>query len=174
MSKRKRGRPRKAGNRTASGRLTPAVDHGTHELQRHRQHLVGENGDPVLSTTAAGRLFARDLLKRPQFEAAERYRALRCALYGPPWPSNGVPMTDQISETRLLRLQWDFDQMVRALVEDQRVVIAQFCVFDDDRIGFEQLKVLQDGLTTLANLEYRPFRPPTSFPKLPQIGIAPY
>lgn len=140
MAKRRRGK------RTLSGRLSraykgPARDDGTRELQAKRTALVGETPppgsppdakppDPALSATMPGILFARGVLTREQLEAAERFRRLRCALYGPPWPGNGIPLGDGNDEQRLSWMQCDFNLMIAALNHAERAVLQSVCVFD--------------------------------------------
>jgi hypothetical protein len=88
------------------------------ELQRKRQLLVGDGADPVLSTTVIDILFTRGYLDekdtkgevipdvaRERHEAAKRYRRLRCAVYGSPWPGNAVG--HDVSETHLAKLRQD-------------------------------------------------------------------
>lgn len=150
MSRRK-GRPRREGRRSPAGRWMPSVDHGTPELQARRLRIVGENGDPALAATLAGALFARGLIDREQLDAADRYRALRCALYGAPWPPSGGASTDPASEARLARAQRQFDAMVEVLDLFQRRIVALVCVFDDWP-GDGELGTLRAGLSALARL----------------------
>jgi hypothetical protein len=58
----RRGRPRKTGERYKSGDIKPGRDKGTPELEAKRQQLVGEKGDPVLSTCPLDILKARGLI----------------------------------------------------------------------------------------------------------------
>jgi hypothetical protein len=104
----RKGRKRKPGPRAKSGRLSEAYttiarNLPTPELQRKRQLLVGDGADPTLSATSIGRIFSYGYLDekdvkgevipevaRERLEAAERYRRLRSAVFGSPWPSNVV------------------------------------------------------------------------------------
>ena len=97
-------RPRKAGQRRLSRAYQgPARDHGTAELQVKRLALVNGSGDPALSASPAGILFAHGHLSRDQFAAAERYGALHRMVYGVVWfqacllgkePGDDMPVDD--------------------------------------------------------------------------------
>lgn len=127
-----KGRRRKPGPRTKSGRLSRAkavtTDRGTAQLQSKRQALVGEGNDPVLSATAVGTLHAAGILDVEQYNIALRYRSLRSALYGPPWPGNTIG--NEIDPKRIARLQREYNALRSRLTEDQCYVVGQVCVFD--------------------------------------------
>jgi len=96
---RKRGRPRKPGKRTESGRLSraytgPAREAGTAELQAKKLAAVNGAGNPALSAPAASILLAHDVPNRDQHAAAERYhrcyaRSFGLPDYGPSLLSDG-------------------------------------------------------------------------------------
>ena len=80
----RRGRKRKIGPRTKSGRLIsskPAVDKGTVELQRMRKWLAGQ-GDPVLADYPLGILLANNDITEQQHQVACRYAFLHAVVYG--------------------------------------------------------------------------------------------
>jgi hypothetical protein len=149
-----KGRRRKPGPRTKSGRLSragqkPVVDKPTPQLQARRQALVGEGNDPALSATAIGSLLATGVIDADQYNAALRYRALRCALFGPPWPSN--VSGSEADQKRLQGLMREFKSIVGfwvplgswhpgqepdatfrkgRLTREQIMVVENVCVFD--------------------------------------------
>lgn len=143
---------RSKGPRTKSGRLSraykgPARDDGTPELQAKRRQLVGD-ADPALSVSVVGRLFAWGMIDQQQYLAAQRYRQLRCALYGPPWPGQGTagaPPDDEI----VIRMQRAFDQMVGYLRPDEKRVVGAVCVHDEPPAPHE-LEPLRGGLAAIA------------------------
>ena len=131
MSRRKAGRRPKPGPRTKSGHLSRAIsarDQGTHEAQAKRRALVGPNSNLALAESAPGILHAHGYLDRDQFAKALKYRALRCALYGPPWPTttNGSEPTDKA----LRKLKLKFNALVRTLTPEQKHVVTNVAVFD--------------------------------------------
>jgi hypothetical protein len=85
----KRGRPRKSGPRTKSGRASRAYkspelrDKGTPECQSKRAYLINR-ADPQLAATASGILLANDHLNRDQHAAAMRYAWAHALTYGKP------------------------------------------------------------------------------------------
>ena len=154
---------------------TVAIDFGTLELQNKRKAAVGENGDPNLSATAIGMLLACGALAddpelaRERYEAAWRYRRLRCAVYGPPWPSN--VLGHDANDERLLRAHRQFAALVGfwapagewcpaqepearfqqgRLTRDQVVIIENVCVFDGKPMWFDAqrlgLKLLPEDI----------------------------
>lgn len=176
-----KGRPRKPGPRTKNGRLSKATkkypelrDLGTDEVQAKRQALVGDGADATLSATAIGIIFARRTelflvapdgtceFEREHYDAALDYRRMRCALYGPPWPTHTTG--GEASEERLAAMKERFDRKVAALTEEQKQVVASVCVFDEIPVWFDAklLKLhllpedvaaqqaLMDGLRSLA------------------------
>ena len=103
-------------------------DQGTWEAQQKRRMLVGETGDPNLSATAVGILHAHGHLDAHQYAEALNYRRLRCALYGPPWPINGLG--PEPSEGSLEKLRRRFNAKVRLLTEFQKIIVTDVAVFD--------------------------------------------
>jgi hypothetical protein len=89
---------------------------------------VGDGADPTLSATVPGILFAHGYLDKEQYAEALEYRKLRCALYGPPWPS--FITGGEASEERLEKLKDRFERRCRLLTEEQKQVVASVCVFD--------------------------------------------
>ena len=167
-------RKRKSGKRAKSGRLSrahhdPLVrDFGTPEAQAKRKALVGENGDPNLSATAVGTLYANGYLTQSQYDEAIEYRRLRCAIYGAPWPTTGLGPA--AAEGALAELHLRFDEKVRALTEYQKFVVANVAVFDwlptwffDQRNGWNKVlpedyvekEALLSGLDLMAGLRQR-------------------
>lgn len=140
-----KGRKRKDGVRTKSGRLSRAYndprvrDHGTPESSAKRQALVGVNGDPNLSASAPGMLHAHGYLDAQQYAEALEYRRLRCILYGSPWPAFSA--SSDPSEERLASLQERFDRKVSVLTECQKHVITAVTVFDERPNWFFCLKL---------------------------------
>lgn len=135
-------RKRKPGPRTKSGRLSRAYksprlrDQGTDELQAKRQAAVGEGADLSLSSTMPGVLYARGHLDRDQYAEALEYRRVRCALYGPPWPSNGH--NREASEARIAKLTQRFEAMCAVLTTIQKLVLANVCVFDQEPMWYRR------------------------------------
>ena len=128
---------RKRGPRTKSGQpsrayTTVARDNGTTELQAKRLAAVGAGADPALSATMPGVLYARGVLDQEQFDRAERYRHLRCALYGPPWPANAPVGSNGLPDDEAIRrMQKSFDNLVAPLDPRERSVVSRVCVFDE-------------------------------------------
>ena len=92
--------------------------------------MVGTGADPALGVTMPGILLAKGVLDQEQYARANRYRYLRCALYGPPWPSNaqlGVGIPD---DAAIRKLQAKFNAIVRRLEPEERRVVSSVCVFD--------------------------------------------
>lgn len=134
--RRKAGRKKKQGPRTASGKpsrawQTIARDFGTLELQRKRRELVGENADPDLSATAVGVLYAHGCLDecdhdgkpipdvgQERYNAALRYATLAAAIYGPRWPGNGSGR--EIAEVDWIELKLALERIERRLSYLQR------------------------------------------------------
>ena len=66
----------------------PRKDFGTPELAMRRAELTGM-GDPALSTTALGILFAHGFIDRDEYDAGETYAKLYCKAFGKPFPRAG-------------------------------------------------------------------------------------
>ncbi len=80
----RRGRKRKEGNRTKSGRLIlpgPMKDNGTEEMQKRRQILAG-GGDQTLTSTFLGTMLANNRITRSEYDAGCRYAWLYGVLFG--------------------------------------------------------------------------------------------
>jgi hypothetical protein len=128
-------KPRKAGLRTRSGRLSragslAARDEGTAELQRHRLALVNGSADPVLSSSLAGIMLAHGIISPDQKAAADRYRALRAALYGAVMPRRepGQSRPPELEEHRIVKLARDFNRMVRPLTVSQKLALTDLAL----------------------------------------------
>lgn len=80
----RRGRKRKIGERTKSGRLKArpdVADKGTAELQRMRKWLAGQ-GDPALADYPLGILLANNDITEQHHQVACRYAFLHSVVYG--------------------------------------------------------------------------------------------
>jgi len=132
-------RPRKAGKRTKSGRLSRAYrsaelrDQGTAEGQRHRSVLVN-GADHALAATVPGILLARGYLSRDQHDAAQRYAGLHRTAFGPAWrqacplaEAHGGPTTP---DDRLIRLREALDELHARMTPEQRKAVADVAVYN--------------------------------------------
>lgn len=124
---------RKAGPRTKSGRLSRAYldprvrDHGTPEAQNKRRALVGENGDPNLSSSVPGILYAHGYLDAQQYCEALEFARLRCILFGGPWPSNTIG--SEPTEERIREIKRRFESKAARLTTEQESVITNVAAF---------------------------------------------
>ena len=148
-----RGRKRKAGPRTKSGKLSRAHktlvrDEGTAEFRAKRARLIN-GADPALSATASGVLFANGFLTAEQHHAALRYAWAHAVVFGRPWrqacpladPIGSSPTPDQLIKIAHAKLA----QMDARLDYDQRLQVANLAVFG-----------LWPGWFTAAKLGLRP------------------
>ena len=133
----KKGRPRKAGSRTKSGRLSRSLaatrDNGTAEAIAKRCILVN-GADPALAATVPGILLARGYLSRDQHDAAQRYAGLHRTAFGPAWrqvcplaEAHGGPT---IPDDRLIRLREALDQLHARMTLEQRQAVADVAVYN--------------------------------------------
>jgi hypothetical protein len=138
MAKR-RGRAKKAGPRTKSGRLSrayqgPARDAGTAELQAKR--LAAINGaDPQLAASASGILLANSLISEDQHLACLRYAHAHALVYGKVWTVK-CPLAWQLpvhgpepAETSVVAARKRIDAWNARLDPDQRQAVANVSVF---------------------------------------------
>ena len=178
MVKRRRGRPRKNGQRYRSGKLKIPHENPL-TTARHQPHRKGL-GDKVLdqhAESALGRMYLREALTEVQLLAAERYAALwrvyLGTLDGPRWPGraqgrvsgcNGCPTPKERRKcacdlaSRSWRQCWD-----RLTLEGCAVLVTQVTCYDmgcpPER--FEQLctgldaLAFQLGLTNQRKRDYR-------------------
>jgi hypothetical protein len=126
-----RKRRQKLRHRTRSGRLSRAGvvtrDHGTPELQAKRLALVNGSADPVLSSSLAGIMLAHEIITPEQHQAAQRYRALRAALYGAVLP-RVESMGPAPDSGRILLLQREFNRIVVRLSVEQKATVTDLAL----------------------------------------------
>jgi hypothetical protein len=136
------------------------------ELQLKRQLLVGDGADPALSDTVISILFSRGHLDekdakgevlpevaRERYEAAKRYRRLRCAVFGAPWPSNAVGR--DVSEAHLAKLKRDFVSIVGFWVP-----LAEWCPSQEPEIRFRQGQLAREQVVIVENVcvfDHKPY-----------------
>jgi hypothetical protein len=133
----KRGRPRKPGPRTKSGRLSRAYkapelrDKRTPEFCAKRAYLINW-ADPQLAATVSGILFANGHLTMAQRDAGENYANLHRLAFGNQW-GHACVLDDSsgrsISDERLVKLRRILDAMHAYLTPEQRQAIADVAVF---------------------------------------------
>ena len=131
-----RGRKRKAGPRTKSGKLSRAYktalrDEGTAEFRAKRLRLIN-GADPQLAATTSGILLANGFLSAEQHHAALRYAWAHAIVFGRPW-RQACPLADPIGQPtpdRLAEIARDkLAQMDARLDYDQRLAVANVSVF---------------------------------------------
>jgi hypothetical protein len=118
--------------RNKNGRLSRARENrepelrdlGTPQVQDKRLALVGEGGDPTLSATLAGILFARGHLDQDQYNEAIEYARLHAMVHGQPF-ANGTGV--EVSEDALIRAQELLAQKDQRLSQLQRNALVDVC-----------------------------------------------
>jgi hypothetical protein len=139
MAKR-RGRSRKSGKRTASGRLSRAYKHielrdlGTDEMRIKRGYLIN-GADPQLAASASGILLANGMIDRDQHAAVLTYARLHSLVYGKVWTFK-CPLAHELgaqgnepSESTIAWAQRPLDEMNSRLSLEQRQAVANAAVF---------------------------------------------
>jgi hypothetical protein len=126
-------RKRKPGPRTKTGRpsrayATIARDYGTPQIQAKRKAAVGENADPTQAASAPGILCEHGHIDHQQRDILFRYRQLRGAVFGPPWPGN--TSGSDASDKWLAKRKLEFEDMNRRMTHDQRHIVRAVGVFD--------------------------------------------
>ncbi len=134
MAKKKRGRPRKAGLRTKSGRLSrahngAARDYGTHEAEEKRLALVN-GSDPALFSLPVDVALARGCISREQHNAATWLRIVRSRIFGRSGPRTLLwDLVDRgassLPEDQLAKAERAYAWAMGQLTEDEQVEVAE-------------------------------------------------
>ena len=107
-------------------------DAGTPELVYKKAYVVNGHKDPALSATAAGILFAHNVISRDQFAAADRYRHAYAISFGLPAHGRCLLSDDRgggvRSDEGLEHARRRFQAMVALLDPDQKLQIDNLVV----------------------------------------------
>jgi hypothetical protein len=135
----KRGRKRKPGPRTKSGRLSRSAaamrDDGTAEGRAKRQAIVNGHRDQALASIPLDICFARGWLTEQQRGAGLRFRALRAKMFGVPLKvGSGAPMP---SEEVVAKNERAYLKLVQKLTTQQQLAVVGMAL--DQQPGWMRL-----------------------------------
>jgi hypothetical protein len=136
---RKRGRPKKTGKRTKSGRLSRAYQHveirdlGPDEARIKRSYLIN-GADPQLAATASGILLANGMITEEQHVAAMRYAHAHALVYGKVWRLTSplawdLPQHGEPPEKAIIGAKERIETWNAKITPEQRVQVANLSVF---------------------------------------------
>jgi hypothetical protein len=135
MAKR-RGRPRKGGPRTGSGRASRAYkspevrDQGTPEGQARRLAMVNGSARPELASIPLDVAFARGLVTSEQHAAGLKFRAARAACFGVLLPDREPGRGRAPDEDRVAQNERRYERMLARLSVDEQLAVVEVCALD--------------------------------------------